>query len=299
MTPADLYQAHLLAQVADLTYAIGKPGGVAKHPDFDRRVFVGEPHEVSDGKINAAFAVETTEAFVLGFRGTLPLNLGSLDGFVTSALDWMNDAQCAFVDPPYAGGRIHGGFAESLDAVWGGLLPAIRGRNSKKPIWITGHSKGGALATLAAARLKSQLHLQAETIMTFGSPRTGDQTFAQEYDRNFRRHFRFEHEDDIVPHLPPASYLFHLLIKAVPKIAGITLREYRHVGQLKFLDWNNNVKEGDGDLLAMRREMHYGALAIWGELDQLGKDHSLGDYVVGLAELLGSGPGKVARRRAG
>ena len=152
MTPADLYQAHLLAQASDLAYAVGKPGGVAKHPDFDRSVFVGKPHEVSDGKINAAVAVETAEAFVLGFRGTLPLDLSSLDGFVTSALDWMNDAQCAFVDPPYAGGRVHGGFAESLDAVWGGLLPAIRARNPKKPIWITGHSKGGAVATLAAAQ---------------------------------------------------------------------------------------------------------------------------------------------------
>ncbi len=295
MTPAKLAQAHLLAQVADLTYAIGTPGGAAHSPDFDRRVFLGEPHEVSDGKINAALAVETDEAFILGFRGTLPLNLSSLDGFVSSALDWMNDAECAFVNPQYAAGRVHAGFAQSLDAVWPQLLKFIQARNPNKPVWITGHSKGGGLATLAAARLRAKHQIQAHTIMTYGSPCAGDQIFAAEYNRNFARHFRFEHEDDIVPHLPPSSYLFKLLIKAVPQIAGITLRAYFHVGQLKFLDWNQRIKEGDGELLEMRREMHFGELAIWGELDQLGKDHSLGDYVSGLAELLSATAPKTSK----
>jgi hypothetical protein len=209
----------------------------------------------------------------------------------------MNDAACAFVNPPYTTGRVHAGFSQSLDAVWPQLLPFIQTRNPQKPVWITGHSKGGALATLAAARLKAKHQIQADTIMTYGSPRPGDQIFGTEYNRNFARHFRFEHEDDIVPHLPPASYLFKLLIKAVPRIAGITLREYSHVGPLKFLDWNHSLKEGDGDLLEMRREMHFGGLAAFGELDQLGKDHSLDDYVSGLAGLLSTATPKVTQPR--
>jgi len=71
------------------------------------------------------------------------------------------------------GGKVHRGFKEALDEIWPDLLPYIRkiqGKGSK--IWITGHSLGGALATLCAGRYGN-----VQGVYTFGSPRVGDEAF--------------------------------------------------------------------------------------------------------------------------
>ncbi|RCN51601.1 triacylglycerol lipase [Ancylostoma caninum] len=52
-------------------------------------------------------------------------------------------------------------------------------------IWISGHSLGGALATLAASYLvKSRRVAESNTVklVTFGQPRVGDKEFANSFD---------------------------------------------------------------------------------------------------------------------
>ena len=59
-------------------------------------------------------------------------------------------------------------------SVWGQLeryLPCAEGL----PVFITGHSLGGALATLAAANLSGR---SLATCYTFGAPRVGDKRFS-------------------------------------------------------------------------------------------------------------------------
>jgi hypothetical protein len=67
-------------------------------------------------------------------------------------------------------------------------------------IYITGHSLGGAIATLAAADLYS---LTPDlTLYTFGSPRVGDLQFATYFDKIVPDTYRIVHNQDLVPHIP-------------------------------------------------------------------------------------------------
>jgi len=73
--------------------------------------------------------------------------------------------------------------------------------------YLTGHSLGGALATLAALDLscnsvlpKKQIHL-----WTFGSPRVGDINLATAVVQHVGEHFRITHHKDLVVHVPPCK----------------------------------------------------------------------------------------------
>ncbi len=66
--------------------------------------------------------------------------------------------------------RVHGGFLRALDSVWESILPELE--RLTVPLFIAGHSLGGALATLAGVRCRPA------AVYTFGSPRVGDKAFA-------------------------------------------------------------------------------------------------------------------------
>ena len=108
------------------------------------------------------------------------------------------------------GGKVHRGFKAALAEVWSDLknyLSELQKNNLK--IWLTGHSLGAALATLAAGRFGS-----VQGLYTFGSPRVGDLDFKQDFTA---KAYRFVNNSDIVTKVPPAG-MFH------------------HVGELKFID---------------------------------------------------------------
>ena len=89
----------------------------------------------------------------------------------------------------------------------------------------TGHSLGGALATLAAKLIgKATPNIAA---FTFGQPRVGDPLFAESYGP---KHYRFVTEKDVVPKVP---------------LRGIFTR-YRHVGQEVILS-ETEYRLGEGD----------------------------------------------------
>ncbi|KAK5972857.1 Triacylglycerol lipase [Trichostrongylus colubriformis] len=71
----------------------------------------------------------------------------------------------------------------------------------------TGHSLGGALATLAAARAAKQGLRTREniTVYTYGEPRVGDAQFATNYDSMIKDSYRVVNRRDIVPHLPACA----------------------------------------------------------------------------------------------
>lgn len=70
---------------------------------------------------------------------------------------------------------IRQGFSEGLDTVWigEGMLDKLREMHaqSPRPIFVTGHSLGAALATIAAARLAVDHDLPLQALYTVGSPR--------------------------------------------------------------------------------------------------------------------------------
>jgi hypothetical protein len=114
------------------------------------------------------------------------------------------------------GGKVHRGFKAALDEVWPELFPFIRRLEENGcAIWITGHSLGGALATLCAGRFH-----RARGVYTYGSPRVGDGDFREHLAVDI---YRVVNNNDIVPRLP-------------------SLGTYVHVGELKFIDADGSVR---------------------------------------------------------
>ena len=71
---------------------------------------------------------------------------------------------------------------------------------------MTGHSLGAAIATFAALDIKEQLNpTNRFDFYTFGSPRTGDETFTDYIFSHFPSngsYYRVTHLNDLVPHSP-------------------------------------------------------------------------------------------------
>ncbi|MDF3127966.1 lipase family protein [Kiritimatiellaeota bacterium B1221] len=158
------------------------------------------------------------EVCVIAFRGTELKSRSALHEVKTD----LNALPVAFEK----GGKVHGGFLAGLEEVWGGengleqKVQALAKANPQRPIWITGHSLGGALAALCFARLPA-----ATGLYLYGSPRVGDQTFIQ---ANMGRPiFRIENATDPVPLVPPD----------IPKLKF----NFGDLGELRFLDWQGKV----------------------------------------------------------
>ncbi len=95
--------------------------------------------------------------------------------------------------------RVHRGFLQELDKLWPVGLQA-RLERLEVPVWATGHSLGGAMATIAGLRHRFT------DVVTFGEPRVGRRVAA-----GFKAegHTRYVHGQDPVPNLPPDWWPFN------------------------------------------------------------------------------------------
>jgi len=149
---------------------------------------------------------------VLAFRGS------------KTAADWLKNARF-WSRPERRGGRVHCGFQAAIDTIWPDIEVALD-ELGDLPVSYTGHSLGGAMATIAAAR-RAPLRL-----VTIGAPRVGDAAFNRTIDREVW--YRFVNNRDIVPRI------------RVPFERMLGLR-YEHGGVFMFID-------GEGDLHRFERE---------------------------------------------
>ncbi|HEY0003619.1 MAG TPA: lipase family protein [Pyrinomonadaceae bacterium] len=166
------------------------------------------------------FVVHNDEVIITVFRGTEVHLIERVQNIVA---DVLTDARIVQVPSAFKGG-VHGGFAKALDEVWAEAANFLRSIKEQQAVWFTGHSLGAALATLAAERYSRSIG-DVQALYTFGSPRVGDEEFAE----NFRpRAFRIVNGRDIVttvPILAPASTSF-----------PFPLRAYKHLGELKYIN---------------------------------------------------------------
>jgi len=148
---------------------------------------------------------------VVAFRGTDPRSLEN----------WMENLDAMHANAPEAkandgAGRVHAGFQDAYESVRKGLIAhLIELRSKYDHMWrhfeveITGHSLGGALATLLAVELDA-LGFKVVRVTTFGSPRVGDWMFADYYGKKLGNStFRITHGRDAVPQLPPRIVGYH------------------------------------------------------------------------------------------
>lgn len=97
-------------------------------------------------------------------------------------------------------GKVHHGFKSQVDAVWPEIESTLVEHNDKT-LWFSGHSLGGAMATICAERcLVSYVRSEPEELHTFGSPRVG----STQYVKSSRtRHYRWVNNHDAVTRVPP------------------------------------------------------------------------------------------------
>ncbi|HKE86456.1 MAG TPA: lipase family protein [Vicinamibacterales bacterium] len=170
--------------------------------------------EFFDAHDTQGFVVENDEAIVVAFRGTQPRH----------PVDWLSDGRVVQATWAHTVGKVHKGFYEALRAVWGDgqVLPRRLVGRGNRTVWITGHSLGGALAELCAARAcfdPAITSVPIQGIYTFGQPRVGDEAFAALLHQKLgARTFRFVNDRDIVPRVPFFSM------------------GYRHYGNQTFFD---------------------------------------------------------------
>ena len=137
-----------------------------------------------------AMLVESQKFIVLAFRGTE----------ATSVKDIKTDLK-AKTTPCKTGGKIHIGFQEAYEKVAVDIQAKINEPQfQNKPLFITGHSLGGALAMIAAKKLTHQGGIAA--CYTFGAPRVGDEEWISDIKAPV---YRLVNSADCVPMLPPGD----------------------------------------------------------------------------------------------
>jgi predicted lipase len=105
------------------------------------------------------------------------------------------------------GARFHKGFADAIADIWAPLVDAIEVEVTRRdrPIWLTGHSLGGALALYAAWLLKRRF-IPVHEVCTFGAPMIGNRAACDAFNKEFAgRIFRYVNGRDPVPKLPTMS----------------------------------------------------------------------------------------------
>ena len=198
--------------------------------------------------------VEDSPYVVLAFRGT-----------EKNVADWLTDANCV----PVADGetKVHKGFLEAFTGVSDGQystveekikevlkMPKAKDANGDPiPLFITGHSLGGALALLATKLVAPDVD---GACYTFGAPRVANYEYFAEVKTPV---YRIVNSCDIVPRVPPGALMITLigitraiswLLQFMPPVVALfdrlealldKLNGYRHFGDLRYL---SDVAEG-------------------------------------------------------
>lgn len=163
-----------------------------------------------------AYLLTNGKEKVLSFRGTQVTQKSDIVADLTSGKN--REANGTYV---------HVGFRKEVNKLWDDILTEIRKDNTYKPLTITGHSLGAAMATIAASRLTTEdgLHVLVRSLVTFGSPRVGTKGFVKALSVN---HFRVINCCDAVTRVP------------------LYIMGFRHHGTIVYLDFQGNARDYAG-----------------------------------------------------
>ena len=205
----------------------------------------------TQGFIAVRRAGDEMDMAVVSFRGT------------ENVQDWMTNLQYSMAPAdsllPAANesaARVHRGFRDAFVSVKDQIdryLPCVGGL----PVFITGHSLGGALATLGTAHL-SGWGLAA--CYTFGAPRVGNRAFIRSWRTPV---YRVVNPGDSVPHVPTL------------------LRGYRHAGdrrRLRRTSPSDKVREIWNGLVRLWRLARWQELSLYLVYDTVDRRHNIRVY---------------------
>ncbi|MBZ5603104.1 MAG: lipase family protein [Acidobacteriia bacterium] len=192
-------------------------------------------------RINACLVGTNANGIIVAFRGTIPPTA------IDSIPDWLEDF---FAAPTTCGslpGQVHSGFCHDIQSIIEPIISTVKALNpAQNKVYVTGHSKGGALASLGAYLLTAA-GIPVQQVVTFASPKTGDTNFQAGYQKVIPNQIRYENYGDLVPLMPPASAFIAGLVAVVslipdigPKLAALFKEaqswNYAAVGQEYYIE---------------------------------------------------------------
>ncbi|GFR45731.1 hypothetical protein Agub_g7147 [Astrephomene gubernaculifera] len=121
-----------------------------------------------------------------------------------------------------------------LETVLNGSCNGCSSNGSNWRILVTGHSLGGALATLASYDLKLRDATRDITCYTYGAPRVGNKAFAEEYNSLVPHTFRVTNKYDIVASVPRVAEYTHVGRPVQPAGEGGALQVVQPAAELSF-----------------------------------------------------------------
>ncbi|KAJ5747397.1 uncharacterized protein N7511_009093 [Penicillium nucicola] len=164
------------------------------NPTFKQSINAHIPASSSTATDTAGYIAvdDTNKAVVLAFRGSY------------SVRNWFADASFPYIDP----GLCSGCFAElGFWSSWTNVRDDITAQledtlsqNQDYELVIVGHSLGAAVATLAAADLRTKGHESAK-LYAFASPRVANPALAK-FITAQNNNYRFTHQNDPIAKLP-------------------------------------------------------------------------------------------------
>ena len=172
------------------------------------------------------FVIASDKGNIIAFRGT------------QTQIEWWRNLQATqkkYFDPQTKQqyGKVHQGYLKIVrEQINSALIKAVKQLDPNIPCYITGHSLGGAVATLSAIEIALQVPEIREQIQlyTYAAPRIGDRDFARTHSQLIPNSYRIVNLSDSVPLVPP--------IKIQNRF---TTANYAHVGQ----KWSFTAQFGD------------------------------------------------------
>ena len=138
----------------------------------------------------------TFKVIVVAFRGSKNFNQ------VVTILQSLLSPTTRFLD-----GEVQTYWKRGFDLIWPSMKTEVNTLASQNPsyqIWVTGHSLGGAMASLASTWLAYYNVAPRKNIIlyTFGMPRVGNYDYALQHDQLVNNSWRVVNDNDLVPHFP-------------------------------------------------------------------------------------------------
>ena len=186
-----------MAWMSQLAYETDEPEKIAEIlDDWDLQVV---PDGIVAADVRTVLPIASTRAIVAAGRGATVVAFAGTDPLVVA--NWITD-----FDIRMSASGVAEGFGLAAEAVWPKLrLLIARRSDAVRNVLVTGHSLGGALASLIAHRIQDENVADVTAVYTFGSPRPANVEFAAGYNELLgARSFRLVHGEDLVPSVAPS-----------------------------------------------------------------------------------------------
>ena len=110
----------------------------------------------------------------------------------------------------FLNGEVQTYWKRGFEELWSSMKTEVKDLVSQNPsyqLWVTGHSLGGAIASLASTWLSNNSFAPRKNIIlyTFGMPRVGNYDYALQHDQLVNNSWRVVNHNDIVPHFPTVA----------------------------------------------------------------------------------------------